>query len=250
MGIRINKRIGYAINGLDYNKEDCCLTDKRINPLGYLGRETDHEDREETWTVDGYLKFCKSRMNRWEFSLLQLGNERTKSRSEIYDLIECDQEFDMPDVIMLSVLGYNDWHRHDDIIDYVEHNQVHRGAINTITFLDSAIWPYEGYIDSETGEELGMRNGNVTNEKYQLVKEMWFSYRSAQFKNQKEKNRKLHEELANSYASRMGMSLEEALERYTPYIPTPIVLLAKYLCLFEDESTIWKLRPAIYTYWR
>lgn len=189
-------------------------------------------------------------MDRWEFSLLQLGNERTKNRSEIYDIVECDQEYGMPDVLMLSVLGYNDWHRHDNIIDYVEHNQIYRGSINVITFLDSAIWPYSGYIDSESGEEISMRNGRYTKEIYHSINEMWFSYRSAQYDFQKPKNKKLHMKLARSYAERMGMTLQQALKRYTPYIPQPITMLAKYLCLFEDESTIWKLRPAIYTYWR
>lgn len=236
MGIRINKCIGYAIKGLKYDGKNYCLNDDRINPLGYL--ITDYEDREDIWTINGFLTFCKNRMEETNYHLL---NWRFKEDEyfDFYDMVECDQEFGREDVLMLmSPLYFREWKRTDNIIDYVEHNQLYRGATIQFLPLDTAIWPYSGYINCKTGERCVGKEGRI-------VGEIWFSYRSSQ-------DGKIEKFIKNAefLASTLDMTLDQAINTFVPSIPEEIIMMAKYLNLFNDESTIFELRPAVYTFWR
>ena len=56
--------------------------------------------------------------------------------------------------------------------------------------------------------------------------------------------------LAEKYAELMGFSDVEAAKRMlVPRVPDEIELLCRWLCLFNNDNTIFELKPMIYTYW-
>jgi hypothetical protein len=44
-------------------------------------------------------------------------------------------------------------------------------------------------------------------------------------------------------------SIDEAEKEILPYTPEEIVMFCKYLRLFDDEETIYQLKPLLYVFW-
>lgn len=233
MGIRIHKCIGYGLN--DFKGK----SDPRINPLGYLGEDIGWEDKDETWTKEGFYTYYK---NHIEFAIYW---DYVQKYFEVYDSVIFDDEYGMKNVLLISPSFFKSWQRYDDIIDYVE---AEKGSVNSCKVLTYGIWPYNGiYTDLRTYEEL-KDNKDLKEFKHTLAREFLYSYNSSKCTSRKQK--KMFLEYAHLYATKLGFNdIETALKNIVPSVPEEIELLCKWLMLFNDDNTIKELKPMIYTYW-
>lgn len=237
MGIRIKKCLGYAIENIKFSKKSWQYTDDRINPLGWLGTDTDYEDRENIWTLDGYLTYCKHHLDKFNYNCEKYYFNKTKNPNakywDPYNYIIEDPEYGIPGVILFQPATSSSWYRSDNIIDYYEHELHCDRMENNIKFLNTPIFPYIGYMNSKTGISLDVR----------FADEFWYTIKTKQ-------TDKKWQIYAEFNAKKLGFnSIDEAKLHIIPKIPSDLIALIRYLCIFTDDNTIWQLRPAIYTFW-
>lgn len=250
MGINIHKSMGYAIKGLKNTKRKG-LIDDRIDPLGYLGPTISWRDRETTWTQDGFLRFCKNRMDESDYFFVKsrmIDTNGGRYRWDPQAFVLSDAEYGIPGVVMIIPPECsNHWSRYDNVIDYYEH-QVHhpaKGAVNDIQFLDVPLFPFHGYMDARTGK----RYRNEKRPEAHFANDFWFEVRSAR-ELLKGKRKRMFTVSSRLNADRLGFkNTREAKKHIAPILPQSVIALAQFLNLFINDETIWQLRPAIYTYW-
>ena len=156
------------------------------------------------------------------------------------DYVIEDPEYGVPGVILFRPISNHHWYRSDDMIDYCEHEMRYHQMRNTIKFLDTPLYPYVGYMNAISGEKYNI------DPKARLAQEFWYAVRTKRTANDK-KNWELY---AESNAKKLGFeSVKQAKLNIIPVIPQELVALIKYLNIFNDDNTIWQLRPAIYTFW-
>lgn len=222
MGIRINKVLGYGLNDLKKN-------DPRINPLGWFGNETSWLEQEELWTKERFLIYYKNHIE-WPLYLGEI-----EKCFKLHNTVIHNEEYGMSNVLCISPPWFKDWSRYDDIIDYLEAGCSPRNKCKVLTY---GIWPYVGrFTDLRTHTDAD-----------DFAREFWFNLNSAQ--KVKKKQREAHLLLAEKYAELMGFSdVEVAKRMLVPRVPDEIELLCRWLCLFNNDNTIFELKPMIYTYW-
>lgn len=244
--MRIKKCIGYGMKDLKFNKSGLC--DERINPLGWINYDSDIVGN-DVWTLKGFLHFCKNRLDRFDYMLIEQGIKSKHPDGKNFSFNDyvrwgCS-DYGIEGAILFQAPSAYDWYRSDDSIDYCEAYLNGGSPLPSFHIMDSGIYPYIGiYMNTETGERL-----TFNTEEYHRVKEFWFNYRSYLIKKSNKKRKAIHKELYEFNAYKLGMTPMEVIEKYYTAIPKEIEMLAKYLCIFDDETVIWKLKPAIYTYW-
>lgn len=245
MGIRIHKTLGYAIRGIRFSKKSYTYTDKRINPLGYLGLDTDHESKEDIWTLDGYLRYCKYHLDSFNYHWEKLFFKKPYAKGvywDIYKYVIEDIEYGIPGVLMfVPTTNSMSWNRYDNTIDYYEHYQQHEKSIDSLHFLNVPLYPYSGYMNSLTGQVYKKEQATIARHFSSTVRDK---------KNQKPQLKKKSEIFIEVCAKALNFeSVKKAKKNIAPEIPPELITLIRYLCIFENDETIFQLRPAIYTYW-
>jgi len=236
MGIRIHKRLGYGLTNV--KAKDYTILDKRFNLQdGYFS----NRDDEDTYSIEGFTQHLEAAYERDKkkqgssmlaFDVHELKDRKgTKRYVSLCDLICHEGEFGLPRVVMFSCLNKG-WSRWDDIIDYVEETE--KGQKNKVKVLNRPIYPHEFWMHKDTGEQNFEFEGKTQPYHYirRAIEMGWDKYDWDKLK-----------EVAG-----IG-SLEEAKEKVVPGVPEFIVELCKYLKVFNDEKTVYTLKPMIYTYW-
>jgi hypothetical protein len=235
MGIRINKILGYGLVNLKTKEVDNYGTreidDPRFNPEGWWNASW--KDREDKWTTEGFINHCQKIVDEGErlrehFHLaLMLRDDDSKSTfRDIHYCVSYENEGGLPDTIVFTPFDQVKWTRYDDTIDYYD---VGGGMEPTVKVLDVPIYPYDGYIDNETGEPAD-----------EMVRHLIYMYRNAVGEDKLDLQMKALENL--------GCSLHWT-EKYNVAIPETLVEFLRYTNMFTEDKTIWRLQPMIYSYW-
>lgn len=250
MGIRIKKMLGYGLTDIKYDTENWEFIDDRINSLGYLC--ADYEDQEDTWNHKGWIKYIEGLIKKDNDDKIDLWLTKTMfydskelKHWEPYDSVVHDGEFG-DDKILLIIppchsYGRNDgWIRYDNIIDYHEEYATNKDAGEPRhKFIDGGIFPYQSfYMNKKTGESLG-REGHHFRYDYRwlkdtvdlsLVHHMW--------------------QYMDKLAKKIGFEgYLDAEENIVPIVSDEVKYFCKWLNLFNDDSTIYELKPLLYVYW-
>lgn len=241
MGLRVNKVLGWGLTNIKTN-QDKEIVDSRINKDGYLFRDGEYD--EKTWTFKGFKKFWQDNfIDGLELSLFKefLEYEEINFTKSVF----YNSEFGLPEVLLITISQkYRDsdkWHRWDEIIDFQEetfnHNQNSRYQIYPF-----GIFPWEGSFCDSEGQRWVDQNGKP------------FSSIAREFvKTKINKNLDMSQvEAAQTYWAKMlGFdSIEEADRNIVPILPEEIIMKCKYLQLFNNNKTIYQLRPMLYVFWR
>ena len=231
MGIRIHRRLGYALT--DVRTDGFKVSDERINSGSWL---LTHDFGP---SMDAYREWLESNATDHRFSvdLAALKHGDVKARG-LDSCITHDAEYGLPEVLLLQPLSMlGEWSRYDDSIDYAQEtylrgDEAQQNRVEPITHCVAAgLYPWSGtYMDDRTGERLGdmvMHWIRVTNSlKGDPGTEMDLLARAAGFADH-----------------------ADALAHCAPLVPEEIRDLATFAGLFTDD-TVWRqLRPVLYTYW-
>ncbi len=242
MGIRIKKVLGYGF--VDLKAKDGRLIDDRFNPAWL----------ENTWlaepkgkTIKGYFEFTRAQHDAAEehrLSDIHLFPDITFREGEpaLHHFLTWDPEFGMPEVMVLTPITGTEWVRRDDMIDYYEERaRGHFGVEPYVQVLDVPLYPYDSYINRETGE----RANNS-------VREWIYMFRNSTLDL---KDPKLTPKMYHTHHDMIRLALDELgcslhwTEKWNVGIPEQIQDYCKYVEMFKENSTIYTMVPMLYTYW-
>lgn len=269
MGIRITKRLGYALTDFEYDRDNWEATDPRVNTALI---------NEEDGIYDLVANFCKWALSDPEeaerymvdemglsstdamLGRMSLSEMEGKRANPFHDVLTLAPEFGLPNVLLFQPLTNKDWSRYGDTIDLYEASFVDledRYETKVLDFLDegvSGIYPYDGFMhrypDRDTpsrflkpDEELtdgdlerqetsstGIRQGVLRDRIYLVMMQAKVIETSKDPENTKD----FQEHLKNDWGCR---------------IPPQILLFAHWSNIFTDFNTVYRLRPVLYTYW-
>lgn len=222
MGIRIHKFLGYGLDDVKCSKG--YISDERFNLVdGYFSKDKDVESFE----MSDFIKYIVGEADKEKkaegFTMLTFDIQQLKTQKwDFYDVIRHESEFGMKKVVVFRPF-LKDWLRYDDIIDYMEA----KDCKNRLKVLDRPIFPYESWIDKNTGHPYIMIKGKKTM-CHDIIRDLNFGF----------------------YRDDLGFKNEkEARENIVPLVPEIIRKYCEYLKVFKDKSTCLTLKPMIYTYW-
>lgn len=237
MGIRVHKCLGYGLVDLNYDIHDLFLDDDRINEEGYLG--LDWEEKEDKFTREGYLKYIEG-IDSPRIFLPELTREiTTKENWEPYKSVIYNWEFGEPNVLLIvPPSDKKNWFRHDDTIDWIEETNCYSQA-NRYQVFNRGIYPYDGYMDRRNGKLLNF-SGFISLKR--LSKAMKNSYSTKEL---------VELQIAGDRIAKFMEFKDyyDAIDNIIPCIPEEVIYFCKYLKLFNNDETIFELRPMLYVYW-
>lgn len=249
MGIRVNKVLGYGLT--DVKTEGYEIVDERIDPLGFA-MSRDYE--EEIWSLEGFRHYWKCHdheelSDRFLFEMMMRDYEAGRMRGtwrppELCHCVEHDAEFGDPKILLITPPSmHSSWHRYDDDIDYHEETECHNQNRRYVE-MPWGIYPWNGIFMKPDGTRWTQENGGG------LVLEFMRSHGRIvreDFVLPVKKEIEFREQLAR----RLGfVNFVEALDNVLPLVPEEVQQLCRYLNLFNDDETIYHLRPMLYVYWR
>jgi len=236
MGIRINKTLGYGIADVKTNK-DGEIIDKRFTK-DFIKNKWEVSEGFADW-VKKYRKeavimltaFLGVDPHHANFHLQILTNGSYGKDALEGNVLHYDSEFGLGNVMLLTPPEGKEWHRHDDIIDYVESETAE--PIYTDLFLEKhrcGIYPYEGMMLIPGRKNLiPKNNGTMASQDYNLLLGRWNKDLPAYTKDKK--------------------LLKHLKEDWVPKIPETVLLFSLYARMFVNPMTIYEFHPMIYTYW-
>ncbi len=238
MGIRIKKTLGYGL--CDVKSENGIITDPRFNQ-----EWSDNLWEWEGKNIEGFFEFAKAEDEKREWGLgLHLFPDASfigGGKPYLYDFLTYDSEYGLENVIVLTPITGREWKRFDDMIDYYEEpTKGYRSCDPHFEVLDVPLYPYDAYINNETGE--------IADE---TVREMIYQIRNSTIDLKTEKN----EKKIDAYHYIIELALKKLdcemhwTEKWNVMIPEEIQDYCRYMNMFTNESHMWKLQPMIYTYW-
>lgn len=241
MGIRINKVIGYGFDDLTIKQDQYDLSlDKRFNPEGYFC--TSYEDREEKWSLEELqiqLQIMSNDRNdtNW-INYLLLGGSIKDQKFDFDNLFIFDPEFGIPSVCLFIPPGnYDSWREYDRMVDYYEECAKEEGSISRVVHVDRALYPYESWVDLRTDPPT------------RLDDKQWGWFSLAKW-NSDHLNEQDRQNLQLTAAKELNFdSYEDMNKLITPIIPPELVVVLRYLKVFNNPKDIHTLKPMIYTYW-
>jgi len=240
MGIRVRKVIGYGFD--DLNVEEFELnTDERFNPEGYFC--LDWEDREEAFPMKEFqvqLKIMAADGNdddRINYALLNQTIDRGDF-TDFLDLIAFDPEFGSSNVCVFVPPGNSKrWCQNDSQIDYYEETVRNRQQSHVL-HIDRPLYPYESWVD--------LRNNPPT----RLTGLTDSLHRQARFAHLNTDDLDMQMNFRKLALEKLEFTSWPDLENtIVPIIPPELVVALTYLKVFNDPSTIHRLKPMIYTFW-
>lgn len=237
MGIRVNKRMGWGkiypdsmiknivVEGFDFWEGKKLTKYKKFLDKKY-----------EKLNKDGYK----------EFSIDSAMWDAEKAEKTLFsDLVtKIESRSNQSIILVTPYSNVKDWHRHDDDMDYNEEvysyaeKQEEFNTIAKVKFLPSAPYPYEGWINKETHEQL-------THKKlagYRTLKDM--------VKLTEARGEPLPEKYLREQLEELNLnSLEELSTKIVPNIPNEVRDAVEWGNLFRNENEIYDYRPMVVTYW-
>lgn len=234
MGIRVHKILGYGLTDVKCRKNGY-INDKRFNLVdGYFAKGNDQERYEIKDFVTHLTNKIKNNKDDVELSLAEYDLQviKGKNDAEFYKVIEHDSEFGLKNVALFTTF-HKDWHRYDDIIDYMELEGIPTPSVRV---LDRTIWPYEGYINVKTKDRfIHFTDGS---------KDKISAFELRRCLNDKVFAKKLD-------FKKFGFeSFKDMNKSIVPIVPRIIHEYCSWLKVFNNDDTIFELKPMIYTVWR
>lgn len=277
MGIRVHTVMGYGL--VDVKSEDRLIVDDRFNPEGAVLCEWD--EYEEKYSFGVYRQHILDIVQQHED---KTGNDSFKyfdvhlthaaiiseqpwlTKNTFDSIIHYDTEGGLEQVICFVPPGsVKTWSRYDDTIDYYMHNMLRdtncidqsnvTDGMNWCRLMDVPFYPYSGYIDKSTGEPATIATQTQPKKKISIENIIYH------FRNTEENIRleKLKSEPNNDLIQQLEQTNQILLEsigchshwteKFTPTIPSDLIAYLKFANIFKEDSSIWQLRPMIYTYW-
>jgi hypothetical protein len=246
MGIRIHVCLGYGLT--DVESSEYSIIDSRFNELGYFF--ADEVDKERFWTAPGYISFCRTLPDDVRpFTYIEAlrktdENLRTREWSPNNSLVY-SAEYGLSNVFLIMPPGAWNWFRHDDIIDYTMEVHINKNPTNYTRDIPGGIWPWSSsYMDIRDPERrIDSRYILAINR----ITDHW---------------KTLNEDFIDTRSLVGGYTFVEKLSKKLGFkgyfdmvdnlnarIPEDIVALCKYLLLFNEEETVYTLKPMLYVWW-
>jgi hypothetical protein len=214
MGIRIHKVLGYGL--VDFKFENWKFVDERFNDI----QPFIYDENPESWNISNYIKWLK-KFDTFDAKFESISLKEEPSTENLADCFVHKGEYGDPNIfVIMPPVFRKQWRRYDDIIDYYGETQ----CVNWHKVLYDGIQPYTGnFIDNRSGKEV-------------VDGIAYFTFRNKKFKDE--------------LAKKLGFKDSRECDKYlTPKIPECVKYLCEYCNLFKDKSTVWQLKPMIYTYW-
>jgi hypothetical protein len=231
MGIRIHKCLGYGLDDIEFDTVNFTFIDKRINKNGYLNSNEGH------FSLGGFLDFYRENGDNLMYGIDKdlLSNNDWKA----YKSIVYDWEFGIKNILLIIPPCHAEtWFRYDDIIDYIEETFIQEQT-NRYKVFDRGIYPYDGWMNKSTGESISFQYVVAIRREERLLKKTYDI-----------DNLLYIQKGLESLSKKIGFKdYYEAKDNIVPYIPEDVVLLCKYLQLFNEHKTIFELKPMLYVYW-
>jgi hypothetical protein len=249
MGIRVHKIMGYGFlrSKLDKDprfkenvfspKEGSILNGDLRQPLIDFIEKNSYK----TTDVIGEKYDEKNGDYRCELAALKmvgLYSDLKDTPINIYDVVHYnyyDTEKDIPIGPVVFTIPYNeDWRRYDNTMDWVEETQKFGQLDHVNRIVDSynqsrAIYPYESYINRNTGERI-----RCSSLERHLITERLKQGEVIKLKDNNE----------------FGLKTLVEWQRYiVPKLPPFIEIFCDCFNIFKNPLTKYRLRPMIYTYW-
>ena len=122
------------------------------------------------------------------------------------------------------------------------------GQENRYAVFRSGIYPYTPmYMDDRNGKRVDVDNALMFVRAWNELHIYAMGYPNKLIE---ERGVSVIKETMNQAAVKLGFeNHEHAVKHIYPAVPEEIVLLCEYCQVFNDPSTIWKLRPMLYVYW-
>jgi hypothetical protein len=239
--------LGYGLTDVKTRKGQ--IADSRINSKSPL-LDWDHPDRDEL----GYIRWIKRHRDA-EFSSDDLSGDWnldciwvTEEDASEYDFdrsVVRQPEYGLPNVLCIKPLGAHDWYRHASMIDWVEETWIRPGTPQRdhVEVLDEGIYPYEGWMDSRTGEKVHIYSAVALRRAINVAK--------------------VNPDALITLDQALDVLLlpgnlpktvpfatpDEVVQFMVPTVPREIRDMCEWGKLFKDELTWTQLRPMLYTWW-
>ncbi|MEI8269796.1 MAG: hypothetical protein WCG45_00340 [bacterium] len=221
MGTRVHKVLGWGLTDVKTKSER--IVDSRFNKEGYL-----FEDYEMSFNELELIEKLKEAKENTNLDLSYARKALEEKKSFIYKIVH----HNLGKSICFTALWNEDFHRCDNPIDYHEEcafadKSKNYSLKDKVLLLNSGIYPFLSYMDSRTGkklEDFAFHAKRLINAGQQVDEE---TLAVLGFKDTEECKQFLH-----------------------PVIPDSLVVSLKYLKIFNEDNTIFQLRPMIFTFWR
>lgn len=231
MGIRIHKVMGWGLTDVQRD-DDGHLADPRINSDSFL-LDLDHE---QPASLAAYERYARSRKvendpRTWFLPLSPGLRDSEPADAVVYKFESADDH-----VLVVRPVGFRNWFRFDDIMDWVEETYLRRDD-NDADPLESRVevlphgpYPFNGsYMRADTGERLP---DTVM---------PWIRAASS---------RLTPSVMRDLRAQEAGfVDHDDACNLVVPEVPFDIRVLSDYGDLFTSDDVWLQLRPVLYTFW-
>lgn len=238
MGIRLYKKLGWGLTGLEYDRKTGALTDPRVNADALRHREE---------VGPQYLEYLKAlrdaeapESDGW-FDLMMTVSMVEAAMAKDGHLpwpVTRESESGRKDLLLVQPVGFSNWTRYGDAIDQNEENALYPDDWGRLVELPYGIYPFEGlYMDSRDGRKLDSTAKRMID-------------RLLASKNDDEDKNELRQKAADHLARTLGFKgTDEARQCIAPIVPPDIRHVISWLNLFNGPDVWLQLRPMLYIYW-
>lgn len=258
MGIRLTKRLGYALTDFQYDRDNWKVIDPRVDASLFNEKDgiydiakaftewaLQHPEEAESYMVEEIgLKSTDAMLTRMSLSEMISDNYH-------HAVLTLAPEFGSPSVLLFQPLTYKDWTRYGNVIDSYEAGLLSSEVIYETRVHDlldagmSGIYPYDGFMyrypDRETPERflpheeardslVGLGAGKMREALYKIM----LLPKALETSKNPEVTKDFQEHLRTDWGCR---------------IPCEVLLFAHWSKIFTDFNTVYRLRPVLYTYW-
>lgn len=239
MGIRLYKKLGWALSDLEYNRQTGALTDPRVNAsalthrpdgvgpqyLEYLKalRDAEHENSDEWFELSMTI------------AMVEAAQEKEKT---LPWPVTRESEAGLRGTLLIQPVGYSHWTRYGDAIDQNEENALYLGEYFRTVPLPYGIYPFEGlYMDSRDGRRLDSTAKRMID---RLIDAM----------DEDGPKNEMRLKAADHLARNLGFEdSEQARQHIAPIVPSDVLHVISWLNLFNGPDVWLQLRPVLYVYW-
>lgn len=235
MGIRVHKVIGYGLKSTTpdmFYDQGALMVDTYGNQIS-----KNWINVEDIYTKEGFITYLK---NHIEYPWLHI-RMLEKKRWNINDCIKTNYESENSPIIIIPP-GFENWHRYDNSIDFVEETFCHDQK-DRLVELQQGIYPFSSMHQNQHGGQLDiklscawwrMQNLILDQDKYQIRQELI------------QDHIKVHHTLSVSLGFK---DYFDAKDNIAPWVPDILRAFCEFTNLFVDSDMINQLRPMMWVYW-